>query len=120
VVLLLRDHREALRKPIGKIIEDRAAAFAAGKSLFAGYDPLEGDNRVVLVLTHVETPADYVDAAARPAVRVCRSMGELLDAIERHMIEALVLIDVGLAAYALPSLLLQAPASQRVRRPKQG
>lgn len=118
VVLLLREQREALRRPIGKVIDDRAAGIAAGQKGFEDYDPLEPENRIVLVLPRVETAADYVDDDAEEPVRICFGMPDLLDAVERTMLEKLVLVDVGLAAYTLPSLLLQAPPSQRMRKPR--
>jgi hypothetical protein len=117
VVLLLRDLRGPLRKQIGKVINDRAAAFSASVPLFRDYDPLEANRRVVLVLPRVEAAADYIDEGdAR--VHICTGMERLKDAVEEHLLEKLVLLDVGLAAYTLPSLLLNAPASQRLRKPK--
>jgi len=117
VVLLLRDLRDPLRKEIGKIINDRAAALAAGVPLFGDYDPLDPDRRVILVLTRVEEAADYVDEPAKP-VQICFGMDELSEVVAENMLEKLILLDVGLAAYTLPSLLLKAPASKRTRKPK--
>lgn len=117
VVLMLREQRERLRRPIGRIIKDYSAYAGSGEPLYEQHDPLEPKNRVVLVIPRVDLAAEYIDDDAE-GVQVCVGMPALLDVIERMLVEKLVLVDVGLAAYMLPSLLLQAPASQRTRRPK--
>jgi hypothetical protein len=118
VVLMLREQRDGLRKPIGRILDLEAAHCARGGNTPMHGNALDTENRVVLVLPRIGEAADYVDPDSEPPVKVCQTMAALLDWIERHMIERLVLVDVGAAAFTLPKFLLQARPSQRVRRPK--